>query len=315
MHVHEGQTGDQLPEDVDGDKKEGQAGDGEKKDEDVSPDSHAHDAHDKKVHSDSDRNNSSYVASSTDGEERPERPELHNHEGQAGDQPRTQASQEKQDDGVQQGLPSQENHKGHANDQQPRENENNGDNNVENDKNNNDDEAVSDLLPESRKNHEGQASDQLSGEDENNGDNKQNRDGQAGDQPRTQASQEKQDDGFQQDSSPRDEGQASDQLPGEDENNGDNNDGDRASPLAPNITPQFDSKDLYKVLGVPTNATVAQIKRAYRNLAKTHHPDRQPNHLSKDDSNIIFLLLIMPMRYWGTQRKEGFMMHPCTLMK
>ncbi len=70
------------------------------------------------------------------------------------------------------------------------------------------------------------------------------------------------------------EGQASDQLPGEDENNGNNNaegnnnDGDRAVPLAPNISPQFNSKDLYKVLGVPMNATDQQIKIVYRNLAK-----------------------------------------------
>ena len=55
LHVHEGQTGDQLPEDVDGDKKEGQAGDGDKKDEHANPDSQAHDAHEKNVHSDSDK--------------------------------------------------------------------------------------------------------------------------------------------------------------------------------------------------------------------------------------------------------------------
>jgi hypothetical protein len=49
----------------------------------------------------------------------------------------------------------------------------------------------------------------------------------------------------------------------------DNNDGDGAVPLAFNITPQFNSKDLYKVLGVPMNATEQQIKIAYRNLAKS----------------------------------------------
>jgi DnaJ-domain-containing protein 1 len=96
------------------------------------------------------------------------------------------------------------------------------------------------------------------------------------------------------------EGQAGDQLPEEDENNDrdvpfddnknvdddnnvedDNNDGDDAIPI---ITPQFDSKDLYKVLGVPMNATERQIKSAYFNLAKKHHPDCQPIHLSKDDA-------------------------------
>jgi hypothetical protein len=142
LHVHEGQTGDQLPEDVDGDKKEGQAGDGDKKDEDTNPNSQAHDAHDKNVRSDSDKNNNSDVASSTNGEDRPE---LQNHEGQAGDQPQTQVSREKQDDGVQQGLPPRENHEGQASDQLPGEDENNVDNNVEGD--NNDGDGAVPLAP------------------------------------------------------------------------------------------------------------------------------------------------------------------------
>jgi hypothetical protein len=151
--------------------------------------------------------------------------------------------------------------------------------------------------------HEGQTGDQLP--EDVDGDKKE---GQAGDdQP-----PEKQE---------NHEGQASDQLPGEDENNGDNNaednnnDGDGAVPLAPKITPQFDSKDLYKVLGAPMNATERQIKSAYFNLAKKHHPECQPIHLSKDDANLIFLLSIMPMRYWVTRRKKGFMMHLCALVK
>src|SRR2546428_9048365 len=36
------------------------------------------------------------------------------------------------------------------------------------------------------------------------------------------------------------------------------------------------TKDYYQVLGVPETATVDEIKRAFRRLAKQHHPDRNP---------------------------------------
>src|SRR2546430_14635598 len=36
------------------------------------------------------------------------------------------------------------------------------------------------------------------------------------------------------------------------------------------------TKDYYQVLGVPEAATVDEIKRAFRRLAKQHHPDRNP---------------------------------------
>ena len=118
-------------------------------------------------------------------------------------------------------------------------------------------------------------------------------------------------------------GQAGDQLPEEDENNDrgvhfddnknvdgdnnvedDNNDGDGAVPLAFNITPQFNSKDLYKVLGVPMNATERQIKSAYFNLAKKHHPDRQPIHLSKDDANRTFSFINNAYEILGDTEKR-----------
>src|ERR1700675_2334677 len=41
-------------------------------------------------------------------------------------------------------------------------------------------------------------------------------------------------------------------------------------------------KDYYAVLGVPSTATQAEIKKAYRKLARQHHPDAKPGHTTSE---------------------------------
>jgi molecular chaperone DnaJ len=77
-------------------------------------------------------------------------------------------------------------------------------------------------------------------------------------------------------------------------------------------------KDFYKILGVPEGATVEQVKKAYRSLAKKYHPDANPNNKQAENKfkeiNEAYEVLsdkekrgkYEQMRKWGAGSFSGF---------
>ena len=43
------------------------------------------------------------------------------------------------------------------------------------------------------------------------------------------------------------------------------------------------AEDPYRTLGVTNDSTDAEIKRAYRKLARQYHPDRNPNDTASEE--------------------------------
>lgn len=64
------------------------------------------------------------------------------------------------------------------------------------------------------------------------------------------------------------------------------------------------SDDLYEILGVERTATQVEIKKAYRKLALSHHPDKAPEHL-REESEIKFKEISAAYEILGDEAKRA----------
>src|SRR4029453_6576061 len=53
--------------------------------------------------------------------------------------------------------------------------------------------------------------------------------------------------------------------------------------MADEVRREWFEKDYYAVLGLPKNATAAEIKKAYRKLAQQHHPDANAGNQASEE--------------------------------
>ena len=64
----------------------------------------------------------------------------------------------------------------------------------------------------------------------------------------------------------------------------------------------FNSKDFYENLGIPRDADISQIKKAYKKLSLKHHPDKNPDN--KEQAEEIFKIISYAYQVLSDEEKR-----------